>query len=129
MVDAFGFDLTPVYARRGDWAVMLLEQKQLREVRKRAFDEVTICRRATEEALKALAEHFPDIDRSVLEARLTTLQAGTPNRSQMTLPANLGSGTRSAPKNTLTQYVARTWTCKPAERAFSLAEASFHLGV
>ncbi|WP_201838637.1 helix-turn-helix domain-containing protein, partial [Microvirga zambiensis] len=32
VVDAFGFDLTPVYARRGDWAVMLLEQKQLREV-------------------------------------------------------------------------------------------------
>ena len=36
VVDAFGFDLTPVYARRGDWAVMLLEQKQLREVQKRA---------------------------------------------------------------------------------------------
>ena len=70
MVDAFGFDLTPVYARRGDWAVMLMEQKQLREVQKRAFDEVTICRRATEEALSALAEHFPDVDRSELEARL-----------------------------------------------------------
>ena len=89
MVDAFGFDLTPVYARRGDWAVMLLEQKQLREVRKRAFDEVTICRRATEEALSALAEHFPDLDRSELEARLATLQAATPSRSQMTLPADL----------------------------------------
>ena len=50
---------------------MLMEQKQLREVRKRAFDEVTICRRATEEALSALAEHFPDLDRSELEARLT----------------------------------------------------------
>ena len=38
---------------------MLLEQKQLREVRKRAFDEVTICRRATEEALKRAGGAFP----------------------------------------------------------------------
>ena len=35
--------------------------------RKRAFDEVTICRRAAEEALSALAEHFPELDRSELE--------------------------------------------------------------
>jgi replication initiation protein RepC len=89
VVDAFGFDLTPVYARRGDWAVMLMEQKQLREVQKRAFDEVTICRRAAEEALSALAEHFPDIERIELEARLRTLQARTPARSRVTLPADL----------------------------------------
>jgi replication initiation protein RepC len=89
VVDAFGFDLTPLYARRGDWAVMLMEQKQLREVQKRAFDEVTICRRATEEALNALAEHFPDVDRMELEARLGALQAGTPTRSHITLSADL----------------------------------------
>jgi replication initiation protein RepC len=89
IVDAFGFDLTPVYARRGDWAMMLMEQKQLREVQKRAFDEVTICRRATEEALSALAEHFPNLDRSELEARLQTLQTRTPTRSRVTLPADL----------------------------------------
>jgi replication initiation protein RepC len=89
VVDAFGFDLTPIYARRGDWAVMLMEQKQLREVQKRAFDEVTICRRATEEALSALAEHFPEVDRSELETRLKTLQARTPTRSRITLPADL----------------------------------------
>ena len=47
------------------------------------------CRRATEEALSALAEHFPDIERSELEARLKTLQARTPTRSQVTLPADL----------------------------------------
>jgi replication initiation protein RepC len=89
VVDAFGFDLTPIYARRGDWAVMLLEQKQLREVQKRAFDEVTICRRATEEAVSALAEHFPSIDRAELETRLKALQGRTPTRSQVTLPADL----------------------------------------
>jgi replication initiation protein RepC len=89
VVDAFGFDLTPVYARRGDWAVKLMEQKQLREVQKRAFDEVTICRRAAEEALSALAEHFPDVDRSEIETRLKALQARTPTRSRLTLPADL----------------------------------------
>jgi replication initiation protein RepC len=89
VVDAFGFDLTPIYARRGDWAVMLMEQKQLREVQKRAFDEVTICRRATEEALSALAEHFPEVDRTELESRLKALQARTPTRSQVTLQADL----------------------------------------
>ena len=51
LVDAFGFDLTPVYARRGEWAERLIEMKQAREARKRAFDEITIARRAAEEAL------------------------------------------------------------------------------
>jgi hypothetical protein len=37
-----------------------------------------------------------------------------------------GAGTRSAPKHTLTQYVARTWTCKPTERALTGVESSFH---
>lgn len=89
IVDAYGFDLTPVYARRGDWIVRITEQKQLREVQKRAFDEVTICRRATEEALKALAEHFPEIDHTELQARLKTLQGRTPARSRVTLPPDL----------------------------------------
>ncbi len=89
VVDAFGFDLTPIYARRGDWAVMLMEQKQLREVQKRAFDEVTICRRAAEEALAALAEHFPEVDRTEFEGEMKTLQARTPARSKVTLPADL----------------------------------------
>ena len=65
---------------------VLIEQKQLREVRKRAFDEITICRRAAEEALSALAEHFPDLDRSELEERLRGLQARTPVRSTKAMP-------------------------------------------
>ena len=69
---------------------MLMEQKQLREVRKRAFDEVTICRRATEEALSALAEHFPDLDRSELEARLADPPGSLRRAARtMTLPADL----------------------------------------
>ncbi|MBD2749848.1 replication protein C [Microvirga sp. BT688] len=86
IVDAFGFDLTPVYVRRGEWAERLVEQKQLREARKRAFDEITIARRAAEEALSALAEHYPDLDRSDLEDRLKALKARTPLRSTKMMP-------------------------------------------
>ncbi|MPR12804.1 plasmid replication protein RepC [Microvirga tunisiensis] len=86
IVDAFGFDLTPVYARRGEWAERLIEQKQVREARKRAFDEITIARRAAQEALSALAEHYPDLDRSDLEDRLRTLKAHTPLRVSKAMP-------------------------------------------
>jgi replication initiation protein RepC len=89
IIDAFGFDLTPVYARRGEWATRLIEQKQLRQAQKQAFDEVTICRRATEEALNALTEHYPDIDRSTLEGDLKVLRAKTPVRSKASLPPDL----------------------------------------
>ncbi|MFC4173632.1 plasmid replication protein RepC [Microvirga sp. GCM10011540] len=89
IVDAFGFDLTPVYARRGDWIVALAEQKQLRELRKRAFDEITIARRAAEEALSALSHHFPDVDRAALETRLKELLNRTPARSTASPPPNL----------------------------------------
>jgi replication initiation protein RepC len=89
IVDAFGFDLTPVYARRGEWMTLITEHKQLREVQKRAFDEVTICRRATEEALTALAHHFPQTDRSALEEQLQGLLERTPRRSTATLPLDL----------------------------------------
>ncbi|WP_457094531.1 helix-turn-helix domain-containing protein, partial [Microvirga sp. P5_D2] len=92
IIDAYGFDLTPIYVRRGDWTVRLIEQKQLREVRKRAFDEVTICRRATEEALRALAEHFPEVDRTDFEVRLKDLQARTPTRSKVTLASEILEG-------------------------------------
>ena len=86
VVDAFGFDLTPVYARRGEWAERLIEMKQAQEARKRAFDEITIARRAAEEALRALAEHYPDLDRSDLEEQVKGLKARTPVRSTKAMP-------------------------------------------
>jgi replication initiation protein RepC len=89
IIDAFGFDLTPIYARRGEWASLLVEQKAMREIRKRAFDEVTIARRATEEAVSALAQHCPTLDRSDLEDRYRGLMARTPARSTAQLPDGL----------------------------------------
>jgi replication initiation protein RepC len=89
VVDAFGFDLTPLYARRGEWAATTAEQQKRKELLKRSFDEVTVCRRAAEEALSALALHDPAVDRTELENRLSTLKARTPKRSGAALPAGL----------------------------------------
>jgi replication initiation protein RepC len=89
IVDAFGFDLTPVYARRGEWAERLIEQKQAREARKRAFDEITIARRATQEALGSLTQEYPDLDRSDLEERFQGLLARTPLRSTKAMPIDI----------------------------------------
>ena len=89
IIDAYGFDLTPIYARRGEWAALLAEQKAMREIRKRAYDEVTIARRATEEAINALQQHHPDLDRSDLEDRYNDLMSRTPARSTADLPTGL----------------------------------------
>lgn len=92
IIDAYGFDLTPIYARRGEWTAMLAEQKIMREIRKRAYDEVTVARRATEEAINALAQHFPTVDRSDLEKRYSELLGRTPARSMTELPTGLLQG-------------------------------------
>jgi replication initiation protein RepC len=89
IVDAFGFDLTPVYARRGEWAERLIEHKQAREARKRTFDEITIARRAAQEALGSLSREYPDLDRSDLEDRLRELLARTPLRSTKAMPIDI----------------------------------------
>jgi replication initiation protein RepC len=89
IVDAFGFDLTPVYARRGEWTERLIEQKQAREARKRTFDEITIARRAAQEALGSLTQEYPDLDRSDLEDRLQGLLARTPLRSTKAMPIDI----------------------------------------
>ena len=89
LVDAFGFDLTPVYARRGEWAERLIEQKQAKEARKRTFDEITIARRAAQEALSSLAQEYPDLDRSELEGQFQGLLARTPVRSTKAMPIDI----------------------------------------
>jgi replication initiation protein RepC len=89
IVDAYGFDLTPIYARRGEWTALLDEQKLLRDIHKQAFDDVTVARRATEEALRALAQHFPTLDRCDLEQSYRDLLTRTPARSRTALPAGL----------------------------------------
>ena len=46
VVDAYGFELTPLYAKRASWAEIVAEQKAERQRVRRRFDELTIARRA-----------------------------------------------------------------------------------
>lgn len=79
LVDVFGFDLTPVYARRGEWVELIRAQDQQREARARLFDEVTICSRAVESVLSGLAE----LSQDCIQVRdsLEELRAQTPRRN------------------------------------------------
>ncbi|AWB23761.1 replication protein C [Methylobacterium currus] len=80
ILDAFGFDLTPLYARRGDWALAIQARAEARERRRRAFDLVTMHRRAVAEALQALTTRHPDTTVADLVAAQGALEASTPER-------------------------------------------------
>lgn len=56
ILDAFGFDLSPVWTQRLDWAHMLIAQREARIARGRQFDELTIERKGAEAAALALDE-------------------------------------------------------------------------
>ncbi|WP_342636467.1 plasmid replication protein RepC [Methylobacterium nonmethylotrophicum] len=80
IVDAFGFDLTPLHARRGDWAGAIQARAEARERRRRAFDLLTMHRRAVAEALQALASRHPETSIADLAAARASLEARTPER-------------------------------------------------
>jgi replication initiation protein RepC len=75
--DAYGFDLTKLYDRRAEFVELIYEQDAEIERRARMFDEITICRRASQETITALSEEggrFSD--------RLERLIGRTPRRSR-----------------------------------------------
>lgn len=80
IMDAYGLDLTPLIARQDEYAARVEMLKTEREIRKRAFDEITICRRATEEALRSIEEWFPEIDTDAHQRACDALRAQTPRR-------------------------------------------------
>lgn len=81
VVNAYGFDLTPLYAGRARWEALVTEKKAERLRIRHAFDTITVARRATEEALEALASRFPDAPTDTLKARYEVLRQRTPRRS------------------------------------------------
>ncbi|UOM37233.1 plasmid replication protein RepC [Acuticoccus sp. I52.16.1] len=89
IVDAYGFDLTPLYARRSEWSARVAEQKARRAEAKQAFDRLTVARRSTAEALDALAEDHPAIPRETLQARYAALVTRTPRRGPTPPPTEL----------------------------------------
>jgi replication initiation protein RepC len=80
IVDAFGFDLTPLYVRRGEWALAIQARAEARERRRRAFDLMTVHRRAVAEALQALASRHPETPVADLVTVQASLDASSPDR-------------------------------------------------
>ena len=89
VVDAYGFDLTPLYSQRDRWTERIAEQKAERLRIKRAFDEITIARRAAREALDALREDYPHLDIHRAEEQYGRLAARSPRRNGKMPPEDL----------------------------------------
>ncbi len=80
IIDAYGFDLTPLYGRRGEFQNAIARQKLHRTSLRRVFDQITSARRAIAEALTALSNAFPDVYRSDLEGQAAEIARLTPRR-------------------------------------------------
>lgn len=80
IIDAFGFDLSPIYTGWLRFQELLQTQKDAAAARKRVFEEITICRRATQEALAAIAAEYAEIDTEDLRTQFDALARQTPRR-------------------------------------------------
>lgn len=80
IIDAYGFDLTPIVARQGEWTEVLAEATAREVRRRRSFDLLTVRRRAVSEALTALRTRFPRTDVADLLAAQESLELSTPSR-------------------------------------------------
>ncbi|MFE1599202.1 plasmid replication protein RepC [Methylobacterium sp. ID0610] len=80
IVDAFGFDLTPLHARRGEWASAIRARAETLERRRLAFDLLTAHQRAVAEALRALADRYPETPIADLVEAQAGLDAASPRR-------------------------------------------------
>ena len=83
VIDAFGFDLAPLFARQAEFVAANDARRRQREQQDHLFDAVTIARRATQEAILALHAHFPEIATDDASDALSELMARTPRRSSM----------------------------------------------
>lgn len=81
VVDAFGFDLSPIINRLSEWKDRLVAIKDRERERQAAFDQITIHRRAAQEALRQLSEWYPDESTAELTQRVMDLMRKTPRRS------------------------------------------------
>ncbi|MFB0493675.1 replication initiation protein RepC [Methylobacterium sp. OAE515] len=84
IIEAYGFDLTPIVARKGEWVSAILEATSREAHRRRSFDLLTVRRRAVSEALNALLTRFPLIEASDLLAARESLERDTPRRRDAT---------------------------------------------
>jgi replication initiation protein RepC len=81
IIRAYGFDLSPLLNQVQELRARKQALDDLKRERSLAFDELTIHRRAAQEALRAIAEHFPEQDIAELTKRAIELARVTPRRS------------------------------------------------
>ncbi|MER9496321.1 replication initiation protein RepC, partial [Mesorhizobium sp. M0320] len=86
IVDAYGLDLSPLLARRKEFLGKVAIMKTELERRRRLFDEITISRRAAEEALRSIEEWFPEIDTGAHQSAIERLRSQTPRRTSVQAP-------------------------------------------
>jgi replication initiation protein RepC len=84
--DAYGFNLEPIYARRAEFAGVILEHQLAAARRSALFDELTIQRKGAEEALRALRASFPAVECHEHETAMIALLATLPRRSGRSAP-------------------------------------------
>lgn len=80
ILDAFGFDLAPILAIRESLVEKCQELAELKRIRSAKFHEITICRRASLEAISELRTAYPEIDASSLAVEYDRLCALTPRK-------------------------------------------------
>ena len=83
VIDAFGFDLAPLFQRSAEFVATNDAKLRESERRGRVFDALTIARRATQEALLSLSAHFPHVSTQDASEALEALIARTPRRGSL----------------------------------------------
>lgn len=81
ILDAYGFDLAPMVALKDELRQRFDAIKEMKRIRSRKFDEITIARRASQEALSALASLRQKSDYTDLTGEFERLVSLTPRRT------------------------------------------------
>lgn len=76
VIDAYGFDLTELFARREEFARRLVEERTAEARRRQLFDRITICRRR----IGYLLAEIPADRAERLQERLVEVERATPAR-------------------------------------------------
>jgi len=85
--NAYGFNLEAIYARRHEFASLILEREAAAARARALFDELTIQRKAVEETLRRLKPDFPEVDCSAESGEFEALLRSLPRRSRLGDPS------------------------------------------
>lgn len=99
VVDAYGFDLSPLLARRQEFEDVVSDLREVEKQRRADFDEITICRRYVLEVAGQLSS-------AMLLNEAERLQALTPRRDSKASPGAVLAMWRSLKDEAETQYVS-----------------------